>query len=296
MWRELARYGRHVIASEFLTEVTAIGSTALIGRALGPAPLGIYRAASRLANQIANPIIAASNTVLLPAFARIADDVARLRRAALRSIRLQCVVVLPLSLAFIPLGEAIVVALLGEQWRAAGHVLAALCGLTASLPLIRIASEVFKGVGRPSFLSRQSALWAVTALAGIAAFLPLGAVGVGAGVSISALIVALFSGWALADLLEVRLTAILMELAPPLVAAAGMVGILLALDRVIGPGETTVERLAVLGLDTLIGTAAYVALLAALKPSLIREFVDLRRLRRRVPPGLPQLADRRTDG
>lgn len=288
MWRELASFGRHVVASEFMRELSDVGNTALLGRFLGTAPLGYYRGGLRLAGQAATPIISASITMLLPAFARIAGDEARLRGAAMRALRLQCVVVFPLSFAFIPLGEQIVVLLLGERWRTSGHVLAALCGFTASLPLMQIASEVFKGVGRPSFLPRQSALAVVTILGASAAFLPLGAVGVGAGASLAMMTVAIYSAWSLAHLLRVRLRVLLLELAPPAVAALGMTAVLLALDLVVGGLEGgSLQRLGVLALEATTGAAVYLAFLAALKASLVREFFDLLRLGRRVASGIP---------
>jgi O-antigen/teichoic acid export membrane protein len=169
-------------------------------------------------------------------------------------------------------------------------VLAALCGFAAALPLAQIPVEVFKSVGRPAFLARQTAISAVLSLAAVAAFLPLGAVGVGAGVSIAWAVVGFYSVWSLASLLEAPLRGILRELVPPALAALGMMAVLLAVDRLSGEGGSELERLAVLLLDAVIGAAVYLALLAVLKPALFRELVDLRRFRRRVPAGAPSKA------
>jgi len=280
MWRELAAFGRHVVVGEFLREATEIGSTALIGRFLGTTPLGYYRAAYRLAGQAATPIVTASITMLLPAFARIAADEARLRGAVVRALRLQCAVVFPLSLAFVPLGEQIVVALLGERWRPSGHVLAAMCGLTASFPLMQLSSEIFKALGRPSFLPRQTAISAAATLAGIAAFLPLGAVGIAGGISLAGVLVAAYSITTAARLLNLDLGVLARELLPPAAAAVGMAGALLAFDVMQGSHGTTLERLAVLAAEAVAGGAVYVVLLTALKPSLTRELLGLIRVLR----------------
>ena len=74
MWRELARFARHMVASESLRVLSDVASTALVGRFLGIAPLGAYRFGWRMATQAAFPIASASTYVLLPAFARISDD------------------------------------------------------------------------------------------------------------------------------------------------------------------------------------------------------------------------------
>jgi PST family polysaccharide transporter len=283
IWRELARFGRHVVASELLTQSAGIGTTALVGRFLGAVSLGYYRAASRMAAQATIPIVSAGAAMLLPAFARIADDEVRLRRGAMRALRLQCVVVFPLALAFIPLGEQVMILLLGEPWAPAGPVLAALSGQMALLPLGLIASEVFKGAGRPWLVTRLSALSTVATLAAVAAFLPLGAVGAALGVSLAALVVGLYSVWSLSRVLGVGPSRILVELAPPAVAAAVMAGMLGVLDRVVQPGGGTLARIVFLALEGLVGLAVYSAALAVIKPTLFRELIDLRRLRHRVP-------------
>ena len=271
MWRELAGFGRHLVASEFLREITDVGTTALLGHFLGTAPLGYYRAGARLANQAASPIITASITMLLPAFARIAHEEERLRAAAMRALRMQSVLVFPLSLAFIPLGERIVVTLLGERWHTAGIVVAALAGLMFSLPPMQIAAEVFKGVGRPEFVGRQALVAATGALAAIAAALPFGVEAAAVGVSIAALIVALYSAAALARLLRISLRRMLLELAPQTIASLAMAGILLGLNGVLAAGDTTLERIGVLAVEALVGGISYLAILRVIQPPLVHE-------------------------
>ncbi len=281
MWRELAGYGRHVVTSEFLREVSAIANTALIGRFLGTAPLGHYKAGARVGTQLTTPIISASVVMLLPAFSRIAADETRLRAAAIRALRLQWVVLLPLGLSFVPLGEQIALVLLGDQWREAGRVLGALCGVTATLPVTQIASEVFKGVGKPSYLARQWTLGGATTVAATVAFLRLGAVGVAGGVSLAAVVVACYAGWSLAKLLRMRVRELLLELVHPAVAAAIMTAILLVLRDLLPQGHTTLPRLGWLALEALIGLAVYLGSLAAIKPALLGELLALGRLQRR---------------
>ena len=148
MWRELVSFGRHVVASEFLREIGAMVNIALVGRVFGVAPLGQFRFGHRLAAQATTPIVVASAYVLFPAFSRIADDEERLRSAALRSFRVLAVAVFPISLALVPLGAQLVLLLLGDQWEQAGRILAALCGMTAALPLTTDGVGALQGDGR----------------------------------------------------------------------------------------------------------------------------------------------------
>jgi O-antigen/teichoic acid export membrane protein len=148
MWRELASYARHVALSELLREIGGVANTALIGRFLGIAPLGSCQFGWRMATQAAVPL-ASSAYMLLPAFARIAHDRDRFQHAFHRSVRLLLTLVLPASFALLLLGEQVGVTLLGERWREAGRVLTALAGVTLALPLLVLATEVFKAANRP---------------------------------------------------------------------------------------------------------------------------------------------------
>ena len=125
MWRELARYGRSIVTSEFLNQISGIVNTLLVGRFLGLAPLGGYRFGWRIATQAA-VLFGSAAYPLFPAFARIADEPDRFRASFLRAIRLMAVLAIPAGVALIPLAEQIAVVLLGERWRSTGHVLAAL--------------------------------------------------------------------------------------------------------------------------------------------------------------------------
>ena len=268
MWRELAGFGRHVVASEFLREVSSIANTALVGRFLGKAPLGHYRAAWRLTTQSTVPIMSASIMMLLPAFSRIAGDEARLRGGC--DSRAEAAV-----RRHVPPRHGFRRPRRPDRRRpargalaAAGAVLAALGGLIASLPLMQTASEVFKSVGQPAFLARSQLLSAVATIAMIVVFLPLGAAGVGGGVSIAGGIVAVYSAWSLARLFRVSLRGLLAELAPPGVAALGMGAILVVLDQ-LAEAHGTLMELGVLAAEAAVGTVVYLVLLAALKRSLV---------------------------
>src|SRR5439155_4130942 len=70
MWRELARFGRHVVASEAVRLVNAESRTALVGRFLGAATLGQYTYAFRIALQPIALVVESVAYVLLPAFSR----------------------------------------------------------------------------------------------------------------------------------------------------------------------------------------------------------------------------------
>ena len=131
MWRELVGYGRHIFVATVVLRVGDQFSTLVLGRALGPASLGQFRYAGRLAGTPFGLLLACAAYVLFPAFSHIADDSPRLEGAFLRSLRWICVVSFPAGLIFVPLGIPTVVIVFGEVWRPAGEALIAMCLLPA---------------------------------------------------------------------------------------------------------------------------------------------------------------------
>jgi O-antigen/teichoic acid export membrane protein len=279
MWRELAQYARHVVAGEVVREAGGIASTALLGRFVGIAPLGEYRFGWRMATQAGLPVAAASAHVLLPAFARIADDLERFRAAFLRATRVVSVLVLPVSFALVPLGEPTAIAVLGSSWRTTGHVLAALAGVAAALPAIALATEVFKAANRPDLLPRMSVLLTIATLALMAALLPFGIVAVGGGMSVAYLLTAVYAFARVGRIMALPLRSLGASLAGPAAAAAGMAGVLFGLRWVWSvPSGTSVAQIAWLGASLLVAVAAYASLLGFLAPSAARDLLQAVRI------------------
>ena len=278
MWRELARYARHVVASELLRESSGLGTTALIGRGLGTASLGQFRYASRMATTGAS-LTTIGAYVMFPAFARIAADEERFRSAFTRSVRVAALAVFPVSFVFLVLGEPIMVLVFGDVWREAGHILMALSGTTAAAALISVAAEAVKAAGRPDILPRLHALAGLLSIVLIIAFLPLGAVGVGVALSIGSATAAVYGLARAAAVAHVPLHQIWRELVPAAVASAVVAALLAALNLGIDVGaRSEVVGVGVLLLELLFGAALYAVVVARLSPKSAAEIVAIRRL------------------
>lgn len=272
-WRELMRYAKHILASEVLRHSSGLLNIALVGRFIGLAPLGQYRIAWRLATEGTSPLVAASAYVLLPAFARISEDEVRLRAAVLRALSVLALVVFPLALIVLVLGEQMAVLVLGEPWRPAGHVVSALCGVIAAAPLISVSSEVFKASARTELVARMHAVEAVGSMLAIVAFLPLGIIGIAVGVSLAFVGVAVYALRAVSRVLRVPVRRIFANIYPPLLAALGMALSLFLLQRLLVDGDRgdALLRLGLLVLQMVIGAGAYLALLMFFRPQAVRE-------------------------
>ena len=259
------------MASEFLRELSTIGNIAILGRALGPAALGQFRFGQRIATQVATPISVASAYVLYPALARIADDEPRLASAARRSLRIIAVVVFPLAFVLPAVGQRLVVLLLGNQWRTAGDVLAALFGVTATLPLIQIAAEIFKAKNAPRYLPRLHGIAAVTSLVLMLAALPWDIVGVAGALSLSSVIVAAYALAIVASLLGTSLSRLAQELSPACAAAAGAALMTLLVRTQLPSTESTSSLITELALEAITMGWVYMVLLWFLGRRMLRE-------------------------
>jgi O-antigen/teichoic acid export membrane protein len=288
MWRELARYGRHVLASEILRDSSRSLNTLLIGRFIGTGALGQYRFGWRIAQSVSSPVLAASTYVVFPALARISGDEARYQAAFLRVLRLVCLVVIPTSLILVAIGEPLTVLLLGERWRTAGWVLSALAPLGVGAALGSITANVFKASSRPEILAKSSGISAGLNMALIVAFLPLGPVGVAAGASIGYIVV---GAWMLREAIRivgVPWRSIIPGIWQPTAAACAMaVGVGLAEWLVIDAASRgTALGLLCLTLEVVLGAAVYLTLTAMIARDTLFEALRLIRHLRRQREGM----------
>jgi O-antigen/teichoic acid export membrane protein len=196
IWRELASYARHVVASEVVRRSTAQLDSILLGRIAGSGPLGQYAYGLRIATVPTEAWVSVANYALLPAFARIADEPARFRRAFLEALGALCTVGLPISLSLLVLGDRLALALFGPEWPQSGEAISALCGLGIGQMLISISSETYKAAGRPQLLTRTHLLTAVLSLILLPALLVLfdnDVVGIAVAVSVVAVASGLYA-------------------------------------------------------------------------------------------------------
>jgi PST family polysaccharide transporter len=266
MWRELAGYGRHVLTGAILQESTRSVNTLLIGRFIGAAALGQYRFGWRIATSATAPVLSAAAYVLFPAFARISTDETRYAAAFLRALRLLAFFVIPLSFILFGIGEPLTVLLLGERWRMAGRVLTALCGLGAGVAIASTSFTALKSSGRPDLLTRANILWTTLTIALAVCLLPLGVVGVAAGMSVSSAVAAAYALRIAARVVGVRRRSVFQEIWPPAVAAVVMSLAVAFLERFVlsAADKGSAFGLMLLALEVVFGAIIYLVIMALL--------------------------------
>jgi len=293
MWKELIRYGRHVVAGNAAHRIGGQIPTLALGRFVGEGALGQYRYADRMAWTPVTALVSAASYVLFPAFARISSDSARFGAAFLRSLRWFCALAMPMGLILVPLGVPLAVTVFGDVWRDAGYAAMALSGFAIGTSLISLQSETFKATGNPNLLVRVHTISAVASTAGIAALLQFDLVGVMGGVSLGLLVGAAYGMVKAVEIAGVPAGAAVREMWPPLVASLVMAAVLLPLEFEVfhAADRETVAALALIALETLIGAVLYIGTLGLLAPETLREAVQLAKSARRRRGGVTPEAE-----
>lgn len=279
LWRELAAYGRYVLAAHAVMLGGQQLPVLLIGRFSGSGALGQYRYSERLSSTPLALVIQAGSYVLFPAFARINAERERFRGAMLRSLRLMCALSFPLVLLLIPLGVPAAMLLFGPIWKEAGYATMVLTGEAVGATLISFTSEVLKADGHPEILTRVHIVLFTCSAIGMLALLPLGLLGVAAGVSLGSLAASLYALARVRSMNSITAGTMFRECAPPLFAALAMAAVLVPVEFLLVEAQTrgTFVGLVLVLVEAAVGLAIYAALMWLVGRSTVREMRDLTR-------------------
>jgi PST family polysaccharide transporter len=269
MWRDLVRFGRHVIAAGIVQRVGEQADRVLVGRFVGTSALGQYQYALRLAMAPFEATLAVASHVLFPAFARISHDRERLGLASLRALRWVMVVAMPASLILFPLGEPLAVILFGDVWRSAGRALQFMCLFAGANSLLSICLEGAKASGRPAVLARVQAFSVVVTVGAMVALLPLGLDGVAAGLSVGAVAGAVYAALAFSRVAALKTRRIWAQVWAPAAAALVMAAGLYPVEHLVlhASEHGVAAGLGLLAVEGALGAALYLAVLSILAPA-----------------------------
>ncbi len=146
---ELRGFAAKAAGVPFLISLSGQLPALVLGRFAGLPILGIYALAARLAslpNEIALPVL---GTVLTPAYAKIRDDVPRLRAAWLRSLGGVACLIAPITAAVVVLDDALPTMLYGERYAGVPGLMSLLALTAASSSVTACCGAIFWALGRP---------------------------------------------------------------------------------------------------------------------------------------------------
>jgi O-antigen/teichoic acid export membrane protein len=187
--RSLASFGLSLFFARVLAYLNGNADNLLIGRYLGTAALGIYAVAYNVMYapiaRISQPI----GQVMFTALSRIQDDLRRLARAWLQSIRLTSAVAVPAFVGMFVVAPDFVPVVLGERWHGSVPVLQLLCiaGIVDSVAVMN--PSLLVAMGRGGTLLRFTIFSSIVTVSGFAVGLAWGLIGVTGSYVITRIIV-----------------------------------------------------------------------------------------------------------
>ena len=275
LWRELARFGFPLVLGMFGDRTQKIAQAGITGGALGPGGLGFLRYGERIARIPVNAMVQVGSYSLFPAFARISAERARFGRAYLRALGLSTVGAAAVSAMLVAIGEPLVVVVLGEKWRGAGILLAAMAGLGVGKAFMTVSEEAIKGAGQTRLLN-----WCTVAELSLCVLLlvlligPLGLVGVGISISLTAMVVGVLVMALARPVVGVTRAEIVGVTVPPILSALVALAVMAPVEHWIFHSDTrgVLAGLGLLTLDGLVFISVYLLALRLITPVTFKSY------------------------
>lgn len=287
-WPRIFGFTRSVIGEQFLTFIGNEADTAIVGKALGNATVGVYNLAYQLANLIGKNVSAVMTMVSMPALATARERATGLGPPYRRMMRVLSLVSTPVLLGMFVLANELVLTVYGPKWLDAVPLLRIFIVFALVRSVTSPSGAIFNVVGRPE-LSMMIVVWY------LALYLPAlvvtayygDVIAIALCVAAARFIVGLVSLYMSLDLIGESRMRVTRELGGPMLAGAGMAAACWALNTALFEARfAAILRILVV---TGVGAVLYYVLARtfarrALDESiaLIRE-VLLRRRRRTVP-------------
>ncbi|GAB3299803.1 hypothetical protein GCM10027451_01590 [Geodermatophilus aquaeductus] len=288
LWRELARFGFPLVLGMLGDRGQKATQSVVTGAALGTADLGLLRYGERMARIPVMGLVEVSSVALFPAFARLADDRPRFRVAYLRALRLTVTAAAAVAAMVVTAGVPLVVLVLGEEWRGAGHALVAMAGLGLGKAVMTVGEEAIKGAGRTRLLNWLTLTETVLSVGLLLLLIgPLGLVGVGLSISVTAVVTAVLVASLAAPVVGVSARQTLGATAPAVASALVACAVTVPLEHlVLHSASRGPWGLACIALDGVVLLLVYGVTLRVTAPTTAREIAAMVAAAwRRVSPG-----------
>lgn len=277
MYAEMVRYGAPLAISSFADQSVKAVQAVVTGRFLSVSSLGLFRYGERIAQLPVGILVDIGANSLFPAYARIAAEPERFRRAYLQALGLLVVAAGAMAGVLVALGQPLVLVVLGDQWRGAGTVLVAMAGLGVGTALATSA-EAIKGAGRTTLLNWVTGVEVVLGIGLVVVMThAFGLLGVGLSVSLTSLAAGLLLVALARPIVGLRWRDVLQVVVPTLVAAAIAAAAtrLLEVEVLRSPERSVPVALVFLVLGGLAFLAVFAVALRLLAPTIFAQVVQV---------------------
>lgn len=223
----LARFSMALLGTNLVGYANRNTDSLLIGRFIGAGPLGIYAMAMQLMLYPLQQVSSVIVRVLFPTLVHIKDDLPRLRNAYLKAIGAIAFVTFPMMGGLFAVADDFVFVVFGPKWSELAPLLKILAWVGMMQSIGTTMGTIYLTVGRPTIALRVSLIVAPIMVLAMAAGLPWGIYGVAVGYAVASFGLFYYTALTAFRLIDLRMKEFHAAMVRPLIAALGMVVVVL---------------------------------------------------------------------
>jgi lipopolysaccharide exporter len=152
-FKGLIGFSKWVIGYGIIGFLIIQGDDILVGKVLGAAALGLYQMAYRISNLPATQITHVISQVTFPAYAKMQDNIPRLKEAYLRVLKITSFVSFPFAGIIFIFCPSFTSIFLGKSWLAMVPTMQVLAVFGLIRSLTATTGPIFIGVGKPKIMT-----------------------------------------------------------------------------------------------------------------------------------------------
>lgn len=252
-FKVLLSFGKWVIGYGILGFLIIQGDDILVGKVLGAAALGLYQMAYRISNLPATQITHVIIQVTFPAYAKLQDDIPRLREAYLRVLTIVAFVSFPLAGLIFVFCSDFTAIFLGVKWMSMVPAMQVLSAFGLIRSLTATTGPIFIGVGKPKIMTWLSAIQlAIMVVIIYPLTVKWGILGTAIATLIPNFVTPILASWQLLKIIQCSLKNFLWPIIVPMISAGLMISLGLFLLTI--GGQTNIF---LFGLDVLVTIGCY---------------------------------------
>jgi len=155
---ELLHFSKWRVIDNILNTLATRAVDIIIGRSLGPVPLGLFSLAHEISYLPSSELSAPINRAVFPAYARVASDQVKLRAQFLDVLGFTALLTAPVAFGIAAVAPLLVPLLLGDAWRGAVPLMKILAVAGLLVSLRTNVGYVFLALGRSRLLVVMTAV------------------------------------------------------------------------------------------------------------------------------------------
>lgn len=148
-FKDIFGFGAYTTGSNIMNYMYNNIDYLLIGKLLGASVLGIYTLAFVLTDTFRSRVMAVINNVMYPVYGRKQNDFAALKSYYLKVVQFNCILIFPIMVFFVVLGQPFIVGVFGLKWQESVVPLQILAASVMLHILVSGNTALLRGVGRP---------------------------------------------------------------------------------------------------------------------------------------------------